>query len=147
MKKFERFVVTFLSIFVITFAFAFFAKVIIDAIIFDQNAIIFKYVYWDIIACVIASVILTLFYQINKISTSVQALVTYVVAITTVYVFGAFSGWFSFSNIVFVLISISFNVVGLFFVVLFLFIKHKMQNKELNEQLASFKERGQNEEN
>lgn len=147
MKKFERFVVTFLSIFVITFAFAFFAKVIIDAIIFDQNAIIFKYIYWDIIVCVAASVILTLFYQINNISTSVQALVTYVVAISVVYMFGAFSGWFSFNNMIFVLISLSFNVIGLILVVLFLFIKHKKQNQELNDQLASFKERGQNEEN
>ena len=147
MKKFERFIVTFMSIFMIVFSVSFFAKIIVDAIIFGQKSFTFKYIYLDLLVVAVVSILLTLFYQINKMTTSVQALVTYITILTVIYIFGYFSGWFSMRHIYFLLISLSFNVVGLVSVVVFLLLKHRRQNDELNEQLASFKERGQNEEN
>ena len=147
MKKVERFIVTFMSIFMIIFSLAFFAKIIVDAIIFGQKSFTFKYVYLEILVVAAVSILLTLFYQLNNITSSVQALVTYVVSLVVIYVFGYFSGWFSMRYFFFTLISLSFNGVGLLAVIVFLLWKHNKQNNELNEQLASFKERGQNEEN
>lgn len=147
MKKFERFIVTFMSIFMIVFSVSFFAKIIVDAIIFGQKSFTFKYIYIDLLVVAVASILLTLFYQINNITSSVQALVTYTIILIVIYIFGYFSGWFSIRHYLFAIISLSFNVVGLLGIVVFLLWKYNRQNNELNEQLASFKERGQNEEN
>ena len=146
MNKFERFIVSFISIFLIVFAVSLFAKVVIDAIIFSQKVVSIFYLLIDILVAFVISIPLTLFYQINNISSGVQAVVTYTVVLLVVYIFGGFSGWFTIHNIKFVLISISFNVIGLACVIIFLFLHHKRENEELNQQLASYKERGQNEE-
>ena len=61
MKKIARFFASFLTTFMIIFAIVFFAKMLIDALIFSQRAINYNYIYLELIIVVISSLLLTLF--------------------------------------------------------------------------------------
>ncbi len=147
MKKIIRFLTSFLTTCIIIFAVAFFAKVLIDGLIFGQRSVNYNYVYLEILVVVVISILLTLFYQINSITLFIQIVVTFISIILTIYMFGIFSGWFTFDKLLFTIIPLSFNIIGLVAVSLLLLYVRKRQTKNLNKQLESYKEREHHEEN
>lgn len=147
MKKISRFLVSFLITFMIMFAIVFFAKMLIDALVFSQRAINYTYIYLELVIVVISSLLLTLFYQINTINIVVQILVTFITIQMVIYGFGIITGWFSFENWLFTLITVLFSVLGLVFVGFLILYLRKRQMKNLNNQLNSYKERDNHEKN
>lgn len=147
MKKISRFLVSFLITFMIMFAIVFFAKMLIDALVFSQRAINYTYIYLELVIVVISSLLLTLFYQINTINIVVQILVTFITIQMVIYGFGIITGWFSFENWLFTLITVLFSVLGLVFVGFLILYLRKKQMKNLNNQLNSYKERDNHEKN
>ncbi|MBQ2891778.1 MAG: DUF3021 family protein [Bacilli bacterium] len=147
MKKISRFLVSFLITFMIMFAIVFFAKMLIDALVFSQRAINYTYIYLELVIVVISSLLLTLFYQINTINIVVQILVTFITIQMVIYGFGIITGWFSFENWLFALITVLFSVLGLVFVGFLILYLRKRQMKNLNNQLNSYKERDNHEKN
>ena len=147
MKKISRFLVSFLITFMIMFAIVFFAKMLIDALVFSQRAINYTYIYLELVIVVISSLLLTLFYQINTINIVVQILVTFITIQMVIYGFGIITGWFSFENWLFALITVLFSVLGLVFVGFLILYLRKKQMKNLNNQLNSYKERDNHEKN
>lgn len=147
MKKIARFFASFLSTFMIIFAIVFFAKMLIDALIFSQRAINYNYIYLELIIVVISSLLLTLFYQINTINVIIQILVTFLMILVMIYSFGIITGWFSFENWLFTLITILISTLGLGFIAFLILYLRKRQMKNLNNQLNSYKERDNYEKN
>lgn len=147
MKKISRFLASFLITFMIMFAIVFFAKMLIDALVFSQRAINYNYIYLELVIVVISSLLLTLFYQINTINIVVQILVTFITIQMVIYGFGIITGWFSFENWLFALITVLFSVLGLVFVGFLILYLRKKQMKNLNNQLNSYKERDNHEKN
>lgn len=147
MKKIARFFASFLSTFMIIFAIVFFAKMLIDALIFSQRAINYNYIYLELIIVVISSLLLTLFYQINTINVIIQILVTFLMILVVIYSFGIITGWFSFENWLFTLITILISALGLGFIAFLILYLRKRQMKNLNNQLNSYKERDNYEKN
>lgn len=147
MKKIARFFASFLSTFMIIFAIVFFAKMLIDALIFSQRAINYNYIYLELIIVVISSLLLTLFYQINTINVIIQILVTFLMILVMIYSFGIITGWFSFENWLFILITILISALGLGFIAFLILYLRKRQMKNLNNQLNSYKERDNYEKN
>lgn len=147
MKKISRFLASFLITFMIMFAIVFFAKMLIDALVFSQRAISYNYIYLELVIVVISSLLLTLFYQINTINIVVQILVTFITIQMVIYGFGIITGWFSFENWLFALITVLFSVLGLVFVGFLILYLRKKQMKNLNNQLNSYKERDNYEKN
>ena len=147
MKKITRFLVSFSITFIIIFAVAFLAKIFIDAFIFSQKAVNYKYILFDLIVVIVFSLLLTLFYQINKTTILVQVIVTFITMLLVIYSFGIISGWFGFNNLGFSLIAIGFNVLGLLGVFLIIYFIKKKQASILNKELESYKERDNYEKN
>lgn len=147
MKKIARFFASFLTTFMIIFAIVFFAKMLIDALIFSQRAINYNYIYLELIIVVISSLLLTLFYQINTINVIIQILVTFLMILVVIYSFGIITGWFSFENWLFTLITILISALGLGFIAFLILYLRKRQMKNLNNQLNSYKERDNYEKN
>ena len=85
--------------------------------------------------------------QINNVTVTIQAFVTYFTILILIYLFGFFNGWFAFDNIIFLCISLLLNVIGLTITIIFLLIRKKRQTDMLNKQLSSIKERVNHEEN
>lgn len=141
MKKVYHLLLHILSNFATIFAIAFFATLLIDATIFGQKAMVFSYVYYKILISFGAAIILTLFYQINKMTMFIQLLVTFIVSLAVIYVQGFISGWFNFKDLTFCIISLSINIIGLVGVALYLYTRRKKQSDLLNKQLKNFKER------
>lgn len=147
MKKIARFFASFLTTFMIIFAIVFFAKMLIDALIFSQRAINYNYIYLELIIVVISSLLLTLFYQINSVNVIIQILVTFLMILVVIYSFGIITGWFSFENWLFTLITILISTLGLGFIAFLILYLRKKQMKNLNNQLNSYKERDNYEKN
>lgn len=147
MKKIARFFASFLTTFMIIFAIVFFAKMLIDALIFSQKAINYNYIYLELIIVVISSLLLTLFYQINTVNVIIQILVTFLMILVVIYSFGIITGWFSFENWLFTLITILISTLGLGFIAFLILYLRKKQMKNLNNQLNSYKERDNYEKN
>ena len=147
MKKIARFFASFLTTFMIMFAIVFFAKMLIDALIFSQKAINYNYIYLELIIVVISSLLLTLFYQINSVNVIIQILVTFLMILVVIYSFGIITGWFSFENWLFTLITILISTLGLGFIAFLILYLRKKQMKNLNNQLNSYKERDNYEKN
>lgn len=147
MKKIARFFASFLTTFMIIFAIVFFAKMLIDALIFSQRAINYNYIYLELIIVVISSLLLTLFYQINTVNVIIQILVTFLMILVVIYSFGIITGWFSFENWLFTLITILISTLGLGFIAFLILYLRKKQMKNLNNQLNSYKERDNYEKN
>ena len=98
-KKIGRFFTTFITLMIIIFAVTFITKISVDALIFNQKTLSFSYIYFEVIAIVLSSLILTFFFQINRITLLIQILVTYIIITVDIYILGFISGWFSFKNI------------------------------------------------
>ncbi len=145
-KKIARFLTTFITLFIIIFAVTFITKIIVDDLVFKQKSLAFRYIYIEVFVIVLSSLLLTFFYQINKITLLIQILVTYFIVIVDIYSMGFISGWFSFKNITFVIVSFSINVIGVVIVSLIAQIRKHIQQDRLNKQLAEYKENDQNEE-
>jgi len=147
MKKFVRFLTTFVTNFIILFAITIIAKMAIDILIFSQRTMTFKYIYIEAIVIALSAILLTFFYQINMIHLMIQILVTYIVFLFDVYFFGLITGWFKAGNLIFILISVLFNLVGLGLLSLIIFIRMHHQQNILNQNLKKYKENDQHEEN
>lgn len=145
-KKIARFLTTFITLFIIIFAVTFITKIIVDDLVFKQKSLAFRYIYIEVFVIVLSSLLLTFFYQINKITLLIQILVTYFIVIVDIYSMGFISGWFSFKNMTFVIVSFSINVIGVVIVSLIAQIRKHIQQDRLNKQLAEYKENDQNEE-
>lgn len=122
------------------------AEIIIGALIFGQKSVILSNFYIQVPILFVVSILLTLFYQINRMTQTIQVLTTYVTILLLIYLFGFFTGWFAFDNLKFVIISLSLNAVGLTITIIALLLKRKKQNELLNRQLSNIKERAYNEE-
>lgn len=139
-KKIGRFFTTFITLMIIIFAVTFITKISVDALIFNQKTLSFSYIYFEVIAIVLSSLILTFFFQINRITLLIQILVTYIIITVDIYILGFISGWFSFKNILFVIISLSINVIGVVIFSIGAFIRKNIQQEKLNKELELYKE-------
>lgn len=139
-KKIGRFFTTFITLMIIIFAVTFITKISVDALIFNQKTLSFSYIYFEVIAIVLSSLILTFFFQINRITLLIQILVTYIIITVDIYILGFISGWFSFKNILFVIISLSINVIGVVIFSIAAFIRKNIQQEKLNKELELYKE-------
>lgn len=139
-KKIGRFFTTFITLMIIIFAVTFITKISVDALIFNQKTLSFSYIYFEVIAIVLSSLILTFFFQINRITLLIQILVTYIIITVDIYILGFISGWFSFKNILFVIISLSINVIGVVIFSITAFIRKNIQQEKLNKELELYKE-------
>ena len=139
-NKVLRFFTSFFVLFTISFSLTFIAKIVIDALVFSQKTLTYNYMYLELIVILVVAILLTLFYQINRISLFVQVIVTYVMILIDIYFFGFISGWFSFNNLVFLIVSISFNIVGLAIISTIVLLNNVMKQKKLNEELKHYKE-------
>ena len=146
-NKFMRFLTTFLTLTIIIFAVCFFTKIVVDDFFFAQKTIAFRYIYLEVIAILISSALLTLFYQINRITLFVQVLVTYSIITIDIYFLGVISGWFNYKNIAFFITSICVIVAGALLILAVTFIRRYIQQKRLNKELASIKEEDNHEKN
>lgn len=147
MNKIKKIVISFLTNLMIVCFVVLFAQILIGALIFGQKSVIIANFSIQLPILFFVSILLTLFYQINTITVSIQAFVTYLTILLLVYLFGFFNGWFAFDNIVFLVISLLLNVIGLTITIVVLLIRKKRQTDILNKQLSSIKERAQYEEN
>ena len=146
-KKIARFFTTFITLMIIIFAVTFITKIIIDDVVFKQKSLAFRYIYFEIIVIALSSLLLTFFFQINRITLFTQVLVTYFIIIVNIYSLGFISGWFSFKNIVFVIISFSINIIGAVIIYLITAIRKHIVQKRLNKELELYKENDNYEEN
>jgi hypothetical protein len=147
MKKLKNLLIAFLTNFMIVCFVVLFAQIFIGALIFGQKSVIISHFYIQIPILVLVSILLTLFYQINNITVTIQTFVTYLTMLLLSYSFGFFNGWFAFDNIKFLIISLLLNAIGLTITITILLIRKKHQTDILNKQLLSIKERAQYEEN
>ena len=147
MNKIKKIVISFLTNLMIVCFVVLFAQILIGAFIFGQKSVVIANFSIQLPILFFVSILLTLFYQINTITVSIQAFVTYLTILLLVYLFGFFNGWFAFDNIVFLVISLLLNVIGLTITIVVLMIRKKRQTDILNKQLSSIKERAQYEEN
>ena len=147
MNKIKKISISFLTNLMIVCFDVLFAQVLIGALIFGQKSVIITHFYIQLPILFIVSILLTLFYQINNITVTIQVFVTYFTILILIYLFGFFNGWFAFDNIKFLVISLLLNVIGLTITILFLLFRKKRQTDILNKQLSSIKERVQHEEN
>lgn len=147
MKKFKKIMISFLTNLMIVSFDVLFAQILIGALIFGQKSVVITHFYIQIPILFIVSMLLTLFYQINNVTVTIQAFVTYFTILILIYLFGFFNGWFAFDNIIFLCISLLLNVIGLTITIIFLLIRKKRQTDMLNKQLSSIKERVNHEEN
>ena len=147
MKKFKNILISFLTNLMIVCFDVLLTQLLIGALIFGQKSVVISNYYIQLPILFLVSILLTLFYQINKITMTIQVFVTYLTILIIIYVFGFFNGWFAFDNIKFLIISLLLNAVGLTITIVILLIRKKRQTDMLNEQLLTIKERVQNEEN
>ena len=147
MNKFKKIMISFLTNFMIVCFDVLFAQILIGALIFGQKSVVMTHFYIQIPILFLVSILLTLFYQINNVTVTIQVFVTYFTILILIYLFGFFNGWFAFDNIKFLVISLLLNVIGLTITILFLLFRKKRQTDILNKQLSSIKERVQHEEN
>ncbi len=147
MRKFKNILISFLTNLMIVCFDVMLAQLLIGALIFGQKSVIISNYVIQLPILFLVSILLTLFYQINKITVSIQVFVTYLTILIIIYVFGFFNGWFAFDNIMFLIISLLLNAIGLTITIVILLIKRKHQNDILNKQLLNIKERVKNEEN
>lgn len=146
-NKFMRFLTTFITLSIIIFAVTFLTKIVVDDFVFAQKTIAFRYIYLEVIAIIVSSILLTLFYQINRITLFVQVLVTYLTISFDIYFLGLISGWFNYNNLVFFIASICVILVGAFVIIGVTFIRRYIQQLRLNKELASYKEEESHEKN
>lgn len=147
MKKFKNLSISFLTNLMIVCFDVIFAQILIGSLIFGQKSVIISHLYIQLPILFVVSILLTLFYQINKITVTIQVFVTYLTILFLTYLFGFFNGWFAVDNILFLVISLLLNAVGLTVTVIILLIRRKRQTDLLNAQLSSIKERVHHEEN
>lgn len=147
MKKLLRFLTSFLVTFVAIFTITFLTKLIIDAVIFSQRSVIYKNISLLLPIVTFSALVLTLFFQLNKVTIVIQTAVTYLTIILTIFAFGVISGWFNFDRKTFSGIVLGFNIVGFSIVSLIIMMLKRRLNSKLNHQLKSFKERDLHEKN
>lgn len=147
MKKIERFLTLFITMFFIIFSISFITKLVVDSFIFKQRTVVYNYVYIEMLIVVAISLILTIFYQFNNVTILTQILITFASLLTVIYGIGFFSGWFRMSNLLFTILSIVFNIVGLILLTIIIMIRKKRDNELLNEELNKYKEREKHEKN
>ena len=147
MRKFLKFLTSFMITFIVIFTITFLSKLLIDALIFSQRAVNYKYIIILVPIVMVASILLTLFFQLNKVTVFIQASVVYLTLILVIYSFGIISGWFTFENFTFSSIVLAFNILGFTIVALIIMLLKKRLNLKLNDQLKLFKERDQHEKN
>ncbi|MBR2891812.1 MAG: hypothetical protein IKC22_05535 [Bacilli bacterium] len=147
MRKFLKFLTSFMITFIVIFTITFLSKLLIDALIFSQRAVNYKYIIILVPIVMVASILLTLFFQLNKVTVFIQASVVYLTLILVIYSFGIISGWFTFENLTFSGIVLAFNILGFTIVALIIMLLKKRLNLKLNDQLKLFKERDQHEKN
>ena len=147
MKKVKNIFISFLTNMMIVCFDVLFSQILIGALIFGQKSVVLTNYYIQIPILILVSILLTLFYQINKITVTIQILVTYLTILILIYIFGFFNGWFAFDNIKFIGISLLLNAIGLTITTFILLIRKKKQTDMLNKQLSNIKERVKYEEN
>ena len=147
MKKLLRFLTSFLVTFVVIFTITFLTKLIIDAVIFSQRSVNYKNISLLLPIVTFSALVLTLFFQLNKVTIVIQTAVTYLTIILTIFAFGVISGWFNFDRKTFSGIVLGFNIVGFSIVSLIIMMLKRRLNSKLNHQLKSFKERDLHEKN
>lgn len=147
MRKFKNILISFLTNLMIVCFDVMLAQLLIGALIFGQKSVVISNYYIQLPILFLVSILLTLFYQINKITVTIQVFVTYLTILIIIYIFGFFNGWFALDNIMFLIISLLLNAIGLTVTIIILLIRRKRQNDILNKQLLNIKERVKYEEN
>lgn len=147
MRKFKKILISFLTNLMIVCFDVMLAQLLIGALIFGQKSVVISNYYIQLPILFLVSILLTLFYQINKITVTIQVFVTYLTILIIIYIFGFFNGWFALDNIMFLIISLLLNAIGLTVTIIILLIRRKRQNDILNKQLLNIKERVKYEEN
>ncbi len=145
MKKKLNIIRSMFVTFSIVFASTMVSYMIIDYGVFGQHNIRFGNILLICFYIVIISVLLNLFYRINKVTLITQIVVTYLTILFLIYLVGFTSGWFPRNNLHFLLISLAINVVGFIVLALVLLLRRNRESRKLNEDLAKYKEHDQNE--
>ncbi len=139
MKVFINYMRKLLLTFVIIFSVAFFAYIMIEYLIFKQNIVRINYIIYITLIIAVGSIVLSLFYLINNISSVIQALVTYTIITLVIYGMGMISGWFNHKILEIILYGILFSGLGALILTSGVMVRNHLRSKELNEELLAFK--------
>lgn len=130
-----------ISIFSILFTIILGVIALVQLYIFDQHSINIIEIFLIGLITFIISLLLSLFYQINKITVFIQIITTYIILIIFLYFLGFASNWFSFKDISFLIISLSFNFVGIIILSIIIFVNRYKEIRDLNRDLSHYKGR------
>ena len=139
MKTIISFLRKFLLTFVIIFSITFFAYILIEYFIFNQNAVRITHIIYITLIIAVGSILLSLFYLINKISSVVQTLITYAIITIVIYGMGMISGWFNHKVLEIVGYGVLFTSLGALLLSVGILIRNHYRSKELNDELRAFK--------
>lgn len=114
---------------------------LIEGLIFQQNAFIFKYAVVIAIIAFVLSNLIVLFFKINKIKSFVQIIVVYSSFVIIIFIMGFLFGWFSFSRGKFFLTAIIITILGLLIFILINYFKRRHEEEKLNKSIMNYKER------
>lgn len=135
LKICKSMLLTFLIVLPITM----FVYVIIEHFIFEQNAVHFSYLFYITLIAAAFSVILNLFYRINRINSLVQIIITYFLIVIMMYSIGIISGWYNERLIAYILYGLLFNFIGVSLIATIVLLTRHVQFKKLNNDLEKYK--------
>lgn len=133
---FKSMLLTFLIVLPITI----FVYVMIEHFIFEQNAVHFSYLFYITLIALGFSIILNLFYRINKINSLVQIIITYFLIVIMIYSIGVLCGWFNERIMAYLCFGLLCNFVGVSLIATIVLLTRYLQFKKLNDNLIKFKE-------
>lgn len=135
-KIYKSMLLTFLIVLPITM----FVYVIVEHFIFEQNAVHFSYLFYITLIAAVFSVILNLFYRINRINSLVQIIITYFLIVIMMYSIGLISGWYNERLVAYILYGLLFNFIGVSLIATIVLLTRHLQFKKLNSDLEKYKE-------
>ncbi|MBQ3001157.1 MAG: DUF3021 family protein [Bacilli bacterium] len=126
--------------FLIVLPITMFVYVIVEHFIFEQNAVHFSYLFYITLIAAVFSVILNLFYRINRINSLVQIIITYFLIVIMMYSIGLISGWYNERLAAYILYGLLFNFIGVSVIATIVLLTRHLQFKKLNSDLEKYKE-------
>lgn len=126
--------------FLIVLPITMFVYVTVEHFIFEQNAVHFSYLFYITLIAAVFSVILNLFYRINRINSLVQIIITYFLIVIMMYSIGLISGWYNERLVAYILYGLLFNFIGVSLIATIVLLTRHLQFKKLNSDLEKYKE-------
>lgn len=126
--------------FLIVLPITMFVYVTVEHFIFEQNAVHFSYLFYITLIAAVFSVILNLFYRINRINSLVQIIITYFLIVIMMYSIGLISGWYNERLVAYILYGLLFNFIGVSVIATIVLLTRHLQFKKLNSDLEKYKE-------